>query len=40
MKATNRYWKPNIQKVTVTIDGQRRKMQICTRCLRTMNKTK
>jgi large subunit ribosomal protein L28 len=40
MKATNRYWKPNIQKVTVTIDGQRRKMQICTRCLRTMHKTK
>jgi large subunit ribosomal protein L28 len=40
LKATNRHWKPNIQKATVTVDGQQRKMQICTRCLRTMNKTK
>jgi large subunit ribosomal protein L28 len=40
LKATNRHWKPNIQKATVTVDGRQRKMQICTRCLRTMNKTK
>jgi large subunit ribosomal protein L28 len=40
MKATNRDWKPNIQKVTVMVDGRPRKMRVCTRCLRTMSKTK
>ena len=40
MKATNRDWKPNIQKVTVMVYGRPRKMRVCTRCLRTMNKTK
>jgi len=38
LKATKRDWKPNVQKVTVTVDGRRQKMHICTRCLRTMNK--
>lgn len=36
--ATNRRWKPNIQKVTVMENGRKRKINICTRCLRTMHK--
>ena len=36
---TNRSWSPNVQKMTVTIDGKTKKMKICTRCLRTRNKT-
>jgi large subunit ribosomal protein L28 len=35
---TKRQWKPNIQKVTVYSDGKRQKMNLCTRCLRTLNK--
>lgn len=40
MKATKRDWKPNVQKATVTMKGRRQKMYICTRCLRTLNKTR
>lgn len=29
-----RTWKPNIQKVKVCIDGTVKKMNVCTRCLR------
>jgi len=35
---TKRRWKPNIQKVAVVIDGQRKRINMCTRCLRTRNK--
>ena len=35
---TNRQWKPNIQKVTIYKDGQRQRMKLCTRCLRTLSK--
>ncbi|MGI6377221.1 MAG: 50S ribosomal protein L28 [Anaerolineae bacterium] len=38
--ATNRQWTPNIQKVTLVVDGHPRKVSICTRCLRTLNRTK
>jgi len=38
-KATKRQFKPNIQRKRVEIDGQMRRMYICTRCLRTLNKT-
>ena len=27
-------WSPNIQKVTVMVNGTPRKMNVCTRCLR------
>jgi large subunit ribosomal protein L28 len=37
-KATKRQFKPNVQRVRVEIDGQERRMYLCTRCLRTMNK--
>jgi len=33
-----RVWQPNIQKVKVTIDGQVKRLNVCTRCLRTLNK--
>jgi len=33
-KKTRRMWKPNVQKVFVEINGVRKKMNVCTRCLR------
>ena len=38
--ATNRHWSPNVQKVTVLVNGQPRQLNICTRCLRTLNREK
>jgi large subunit ribosomal protein L28 len=38
-KATKRQFKANVQRVRVNIDGKTRRMYICTRCLRTLNKT-
>jgi large subunit ribosomal protein L28 len=35
---TNRRWSPNIQKVTVVKDGQRKRMSICAKCLKTLHK--
>ena len=35
---TKRQWKPNIQRVSVYSDGKRKRMKLCTRCLRTLNK--
>jgi large subunit ribosomal protein L28 len=37
-RATKRQFDPNIQRVRVTIDGKTRRVRICTRCLRTLNK--
>jgi large subunit ribosomal protein L28 len=39
-QATKRQFKPNIQRVRVEIKGQMRRMYLCTRCLRTLNKTR
>lgn len=36
---TNRQWLPNTQKATLTIDGRRQQVNICTRCLRTQAKS-
>jgi large subunit ribosomal protein L28 len=36
---TKRQWKPNIQKVTVYKDGQAQRMNLCTRCLRSLHKS-
>jgi large subunit ribosomal protein L28 len=38
MVKTKRQWKPNIQKVSVFKDGRMQRMNLCTRCLRTLNK--
>jgi len=35
---TKRRFNPNVQRMRVTVEGKRRRMWICTRCLRTMNK--
>jgi len=37
---TKRRWRPNVQKITVVEDGRPRKKYVCTRCLRTMTKTR
>ncbi len=33
-RATKRIWKPNLQKVTVIIDGQKKKIRVCARYIR------
>lgn len=37
-KATNRQWKPNIQKATITKDGVTRRVNVCAKCLKTLSK--
>ncbi len=37
-KATNRQWKPNIQKVTITKHGVAKRMNVCAKCLKTLSK--
>ena len=32
-----RTFKPNIQRVSVVVDGQRKKLNVCTRCLKKGN---
>ena len=36
---TRRKWKPNIQKATIYENGQKRKVKICTQCLKTLVKS-
>lgn len=31
---TRRTWAPNLQTVRVVVNGQRRRLKVCTRCLR------
>ncbi|MGB5925381.1 MAG: 50S ribosomal protein L28 [Dehalococcoidia bacterium] len=35
---TRRQWLPNIQRTTIMVEGRKRKVNICTRCLRTQYK--
>jgi large subunit ribosomal protein L28 len=37
-KHTRRRWLPNVHRVTITVDGKKRKVNICNRCLRTQYK--
>jgi large subunit ribosomal protein L28 len=37
--ATNRSWKPNLQKVKVVQGNKEVRLRICSRCLRTMRKS-
>ncbi len=39
MRATNRKFKANLQKVSVYRNGRKVQMVLCTRCIRTMSKT-
>ena len=40
MHATNRKFRPNLQRVSVTENGLRVKKVLCTRCIRTLSKIK
>ena len=35
---TNRMWRPNVQKAIIMIKGQPKRVQACTRCIRTNKK--
>jgi large subunit ribosomal protein L28 len=37
-RRTNRKWLPNIHRTTIIINGEKRRVNICTRCLRTQYK--
>jgi large subunit ribosomal protein L28 len=37
-KRTKRQYSPNVQRKRVMIDGEMRRVDICTRCLRTLDK--
>jgi large subunit ribosomal protein L28 len=37
-RRTKRSWVPNIRTVTVVTNGKKRRVTICTRCLRTQHK--
>lgn len=37
-KRTKRTWSPNIQKVTIMVDGRPKQVNMCTKCMRTRYK--
>ena len=37
-RKTNRRWLPNIQKTSVLVNGVARRIDACTRCIRTLRK--
>lgn len=39
LRATNRKFKPNLQKVTLIEKGQKSQVTLCAKCIRTMVKT-
>jgi len=39
LRATNRTFKPNLQKVTIVENGKSVKKTLCARCIRTLVKT-
>lgn len=38
-RATNRRFDPNVKRIVLERDGQRRRVYICTRCLRTLRRS-
>jgi large subunit ribosomal protein L28 len=38
-RRTNRLFKPNVQSRRLVVDGVRKRVNVCTECLRTMVKT-
>ena len=38
-KRTGRFFKPNVQRKTLLIDGKKRRVYICTKCLKALSKT-
>ena len=39
-KRSNRTWKPNIRKVKAVVNGASKKLNVCTRCLRSNKVTR
>lgn len=37
MRHTKRRFNPNIQKTTVWVDGERRRLRVCAKCLKTLD---
>ncbi|MEE2701221.1 MAG: 50S ribosomal protein L28 [Chloroflexota bacterium] len=37
-RATNRRWLPNVQSTRLQMNGQTKRVKLCTRCLRTYHK--
>ena len=37
-RKTNRTWAPNVQSVRVNIQGSAKRLNVCTRCIRTLRK--
>ena len=35
---TKHKWRPNLHKVTAVIDGKKRRVKVCTKCLRKITK--
>ena len=40
MRATRRTWKPNVSRRNLVINGEKQRLNVCTRCLRTMTKVR
>ena len=38
MNATRKIWKPNVFKKTLVLDGKTKRLNVCARCLRTLEK--
>ncbi|MHC1741260.1 MAG: 50S ribosomal protein L28 [Anaerolineaceae bacterium] len=39
LRSTNRTFKPNLQKITVMVNGQKIQKTLCAKCIRTMVKS-
>ncbi|MBR62040.1 MAG: 50S ribosomal protein L28 [Dehalococcoidia bacterium] len=39
-RRTKRRWSLNVQKATIDVNGTRKQVNLCTRCMRTSQKTK
>ncbi len=37
-KATKRVWRPNIQRATIMLKGEKKKVDICTKCLKSVER--
>ena len=40
MRATRKMWKPNVSRRNLVINGEKQRINVCTRCLRTMTKVR
>jgi len=38
-RATNRKWKPNLQKTTLLVHGRMVKQVLCTKCIKSLSKS-